>query len=72
MSLSRQVEHVVSEARRAAARGNGWPGLPVSSLPLSLGAALREGIDAGVLRIETRASRIAGFSDPEYIVAVNR
>lgn len=71
MTTEQQIDHIAAEARKAAAkRTNNWPGLPASSLPLSLGSALATGIAAGRLEIVARPSIRPNLPEVQYIVAV--
>jgi hypothetical protein len=67
-TMDEKIEHIADEARRAAAkRNNNWPGLPVSSLPMSLNDAAAEGIRRGRLVIQERPNPTCPKHPAQYI-----
>src|ERR1700748_2712969 len=70
MTTEQQIRHIAQQASEAAAkRNNNWPGIPVTSLPLSLFLAVEQGVESGRLEIASRPSARPGLGDVRYVVA---
>lgn len=75
-TIAQQQQHVLNEVGSDSARRkwrrSGWPGMPISTLPLVLRDALNALIAQGKVQLVDRPSATRPGQTNTYIVAVDR